>query len=399
MLVELWQRNKSDTEQKHIQQIVAFAGDGKLRGGSQCAKEVREYLARVDIEVLSRYVHQCLEKSFADSGLVLQDLINELGRRLDYEVEDGFYQGRSNTIGFDGLWRAPDGSQIIVEVKTTDTYRISLETLAKYKDKLIAENRVTTPSILIVVGRDDTGDLEAQVRGSRYAWDIRIISAEALLLLAKVKVDADDETALKMRQLLRPMEYTRLDDLVNIIYTTALDASGATESAEILENDGRGLSTNTRKYESGWEFTNAKVLDQYRDRSVAKLGERLGISFLKKTRASFWTSDRDFRCVCTVSKRYDREGQRYWYAYHPKWESWLAEAKTAYLILSCIELDFAFALPREDVLPILDKLNTTEKEDRFYWHIIIAEMPDGSYHLNLPKNSSTFDLTPYRLKL
>jgi hypothetical protein len=28
------------------------------------------------------------------SGLVLQDIINELGRRLDYQVENGLYQGR-----------------------------------------------------------------------------------------------------------------------------------------------------------------------------------------------------------------------------------------------------------------------------------------------------------------
>jgi len=35
--------------------------------------------------------------------------------------------------------------------------------------------------VLIVVGRQDTGELEAQIRGSRHAWDIRLISAEALL--------------------------------------------------------------------------------------------------------------------------------------------------------------------------------------------------------------------------
>jgi hypothetical protein len=38
-------------------------------------------------------------------------------------------------------------------------------------------------SILIVVGREDTGDLEAQIRGSRHAWDVRLISVDALLRL------------------------------------------------------------------------------------------------------------------------------------------------------------------------------------------------------------------------
>jgi hypothetical protein len=49
-------------------------------------------------------------------GFVLQDLVNEIGRRLSYDVRG--YQGVVNDIGFDGLWF--DGkNHIVVEVKTT----------------------------------------------------------------------------------------------------------------------------------------------------------------------------------------------------------------------------------------------------------------------------------------
>ena len=34
-------------------------------------------------------------------GMVLQDLINELGRRLEYSVTNGIYQGTVKTIGFE----------------------------------------------------------------------------------------------------------------------------------------------------------------------------------------------------------------------------------------------------------------------------------------------------------
>ena len=66
----------------------------------------------------------------------------------------------------------------MVEVTTTDAYRIDLETLAGYRRGLIASGQITEPesSMLIVVGRKDTGDLEAQIRGSRHAWDIRLVS-------------------------------------------------------------------------------------------------------------------------------------------------------------------------------------------------------------------------------
>jgi len=78
--------------------------------------------------------------------------------------------------------------------------------------------------MLIVVGRQDTGDLEAQVRGSRYAWDIRMISTDALLKLVKLKENAGDPaTTRKIRSVLTPMEYTRLDEMIDIMFTAAAD--------------------------------------------------------------------------------------------------------------------------------------------------------------------------------
>jgi len=77
---------------------------------------------------------------------------------------------------------------VIVEVKTTDAYRISLDTIAGYRTRLQEQDTVgKNTSILLVVGREDTGELEAQVRGSRHAWDVRLISVDALVSLVKLK--------------------------------------------------------------------------------------------------------------------------------------------------------------------------------------------------------------------
>jgi hypothetical protein len=83
-----------------------------------------------------------LESSFNKSGFVLQDIVNELGRRLEFDVESGPYQGTRRTIGFDGIWRSAGEPDLFIEVKTTDSYRISLNRLAEYKEKLVSENRV-----------------------------------------------------------------------------------------------------------------------------------------------------------------------------------------------------------------------------------------------------------------
>ena len=83
---------------------------------------------------------------------------------------------------------------------------------------------IENSSILIVVGREDTGDLESQVRGSRYAWNIRIISTDALIQLLKLKETFNDaKTILQITELLKPREYTRVDKLIDLIFETSKD--------------------------------------------------------------------------------------------------------------------------------------------------------------------------------
>lgn len=90
--------------------------------------------------------------------------------------------GKTNTTNFDGIWKESSGLHIVIEVKTSDAYRINLDTVANYRECLIRESGISeNSSILLVVGRKDTGDLEAQIRGSKHAWGTRIISAESLI--------------------------------------------------------------------------------------------------------------------------------------------------------------------------------------------------------------------------
>jgi hypothetical protein len=175
-LLALWEANPQAIKEMTIEQVVATAGDGRLRDKSDCSRELREYLSQVQSDSLAYYAEYCLSSAFTRGGMVLQDLVNEMGRRLDFKVTNGRYQGTTGEIGFDGLWKAPEGNDLIVEVKTTDAYRISLDTIAGYRTRLQEQGTVgKNASILLVVGREDTGELEAQVRGSRHAWDVRLV--------------------------------------------------------------------------------------------------------------------------------------------------------------------------------------------------------------------------------
>lgn len=414
-LIALWKSDPFSVNEFTIEQVVAAAGNGELKDGSTCSQELRAFLSEVPAPKLATYIEHCLGNSFNRSGIVLQDLVNELGRRLDYNVENGRYQGITNAVGFDGLWQSPEDTSLIVEVKTTDAYRISLDTIATYRERLRDAGRIKpSSSVLIVVGRDDTGELEAQVRGSRHAWDIRLISTEALLKLVQLKENAEEqETGLKIRSLLTPLEYTRLDRLVDVMFTTATDIEPAIAAEEKPETPAESQShagpseITTEPAEAGevrakgtWEFTDSATLQQKRTDIIGALGLSIGSPLIKRSRALYWNASHDVRVACSISKRYTkRSSYPYWYAYHPQWDEFLKEGKEGYFVLGCMDLLVAFSIPWRVVHPLLPALNTTTTDRGSYWHIHIVENPQGGYSLLLPKEGRSLPLGDYELKL
>jgi hypothetical protein len=397
-LISLWKSAPDAIAQMTIQQIVGSAGDGRLSDASDCSAELREYLRGIPSAKLERYVEQCLVSSFDKSGMVLQDLINELGRRLEYSVTDGRYQGVTNAIGFDGLWLSAEDHTIIVEVKTTDTYRISLDTIARYRNRLTETGRIVgSSSVLIVVGRQDTGELEAQ--------DIRLISADALLKLVQLKENTEgSDTGRKIRSLLTPMEYTRLDSMIDVMFTAAKDVEEATillqEEEDTLDATATTSPVPVAASKGSWQFTDSKLLQGKRDAIIEAMSARTETSYIKKSRALVWDTSHTKRFVCTLSKRYDKTpATPYWYAYHPPWHRFLQEGTDAHLLLGCMDLPFAFALPLVVLTPLLGALNATEKDGESYWHVKIGNSAPDRYSLLLPKRSDTLPIDEYRLPL
>jgi hypothetical protein len=402
-LISIFQTNPRAFDQLNIEQVVSMAGDGQLRDGSECSDELRQYLGQIATGRIAKYVEHCLNSSFTKSGIVLQDLVNELGRRLDYDVTDGRYQGVAGGIGFDGIWTAQEGQSHVVEVKTTDTYRLSLETLATYRMRLTAAKQLTmNSSILIVVGRQDTGELEAQIRGSRHAWDVRVISVEALIKLVQLKENSDaPETGLKIRSLLVPVEYTRLDRMVDVMFTTASDVESSPltqapafslDRAESV--DGR---VEVRAAKGTFQFTDPSLLQATRERIVDAVSQRENVSLVRKSRALYWNSQHDVRIACSISKRHNA-GTPYWYAFHPAWSQFLEESARSFFVLGCMDRGEAYAIPNSTLRPLLPYLNTTTKDGGTYWHIHLAER-NGGVELLVPKRGDNLSLRALALPI
>ena len=103
-LIELAKQHPAAVEKYTIRQIVGICVDGDLRDNSACSHHLREFLSLQSNDRLADYAHFCLDEGFNKSGFVLQDIVNEIGKRLGYQVQDGRYQGVANQVGFDGLW-------------------------------------------------------------------------------------------------------------------------------------------------------------------------------------------------------------------------------------------------------------------------------------------------------
>jgi hypothetical protein len=204
-LRDLWVTAPDQLRDKHVQQVIAFAGEGKLLDGAAASVEFCTFLAHVPSQILRRYAMECLSEAFPHCGLALQDVVNEVGRRLGFKVTAGRYRGVPGAIGFDGLWVLPGGHGIVIEVKKTLSYRIELNTVVTYRRRLIDDAQLSADqsSILVIVGPQDTEDLEAQIRGSRHAWDIRVVSVDALFRLLSLKEELEDpETVRRIHAIL-----------------------------------------------------------------------------------------------------------------------------------------------------------------------------------------------------
>jgi hypothetical protein len=376
-----------EIDQFSIKQVVALCGEGVLSDQSLCSQQIREYFQIAKSENLEKYLRTCLQDPFDLSGFVLQDIVNEFGRRLDYSVDNGLYRGKKNKIGFDGLWTDSTGHQIIVEVKTTDTYNISLDTIAQYRESLIAEGKIATASsILLVIGREETGSLEAQVRGSRYAWTIRIISPNALAKLVSLKEDSKPGTVAKIHDVLKPFEYTKLDRLIDIAFSVAEDASAA-----LQEEQGQDLgvqvsegSQEPKKH----DVTPAEIIEKFRNAMVEAMAQRL-VPLVKKSRALYWSTDKETRVVVAVSKQYDEaEGRHsYWYGYHSDWDEFLGGANNGLFVLGCVGRDEAYALPFSWIHSRMQYLNFTGEDEKRYGHIVLYSTDSGDLELWLNKGT------------
>lgn len=359
-LIDLWQSDKEQILQKRIDQLIAFAGEGKLCDGNRASIELRELLANVPSDVLEKWIEECLSNRFDDFGFVFQDIVNEIGKRLGMKVNPGVYRGRTGQ-GYDGIWELPDEKKILIECKCSTAYSVNLAKISNYR-KQIAREKDFLPediSILIVVGAEDTEDLEAQVRGSRYAWDIRLLGIKSLVKLLKLKETLDDpSTEKQIQEILIPQEFTRLDGIIELVFATAKDIQLEEEVDESVEN-------------SEEEVQVPKVAVNFQASILPCLEKHFGCSLVKKGRILWSSPDDSILLSCQASKEYSLSYMHFWFGLKRTTEERLAQHGNSYCVFGLGNPNRVVVLPFKFIKEHLNSLFTSPEEDGkiLHWHI------------------------------
>lgn len=384
-LAEQYKQNKTMFISKSIFQIIKWAGEGYLSDDNDTSSQFRAFLSVVKDEDLIRYAHEALEendigKSASNSqekGYALQDIVNEIGARVGFRVEYGYYRGKKNLIAYDGIWIDEANHHFIIETKTTSAYQIRLETIEKYRQHVaqIKEIEIDLCSVLIVTGNNDTSELEAQIRGSRFAWDMRIISITTLInMMALRKSIEDDEVIRKINQLLIPCEFTRLDKIIEIVYNSVMDVNN---EQKLEEKNGIDVEKKTRETIGGNDTARDEIR-KFKSKCISKLEKYLNLTMVQEAKSKYATRDKGIHLTCSVSHYHARE-KRYWFSFHTYQEKYLSQFPISFAVFGCINLGRLFIVPFNVLQPFLPNLNTTSNEDRDYYHIKIGKEVEAFY--------------------
>jgi hypothetical protein len=383
-LIDLWQTDRPQITAKRIDQLIAFAGEGELRDGNQTSTEFRSLLKIAPSDLIGRWIEESLDRRFSDFGFVVQDAVNEIGRRLGFDVEHGVYRSHANQ-GWDGLWRSPNDRAIVVESKSSTSYSIDLARIANYRGQVSPQLGIAADdvSILIVVGTEDTSNFEAQVRGSRFAWDVRLIGVTALLRLLKIKETLDDpKVARQIQDLLFPQEFTRLDSIIDLVFATA-------EDSQEKVDDEPSYYKKAGAAPSGANFHAAML---------PRLEEHFGKPFVKRSRVLWATADDELLLSCQASKKFEKGTADYWFGLKRTTRESLEKHPNAFCAFGLGSPDRVLLLPASELVARLDDCFTTLEEEGAvrHWHLRFVDTDNGAAML-IGRKGVRWDVSGYLL--
>ncbi len=194
-----------------------------------------------------------------------------------------------------------------------------------------------------------------------------------------LKQDVEDPAIIeRMHAILIPREFTKLDEIVEVVFATA---------EEIKQEDGEPDDEAPQpELQPRATFHNA---------CVSRIEDRLGQPLVKRTRATYLSADSRVAVTCAISKAYRKGSQdTFWFAFHPHQKVFLEGAQSGYVAFGCGSEDVVLLIPSSMFFKWLPEMLTTESETRFYWHVNISKDDQGII-LHRKRGAEWIDLAPF----
>ncbi|WP_145299535.1 hypothetical protein [Planctopirus ephydatiae] len=275
----------------------------------------------------------------------------------------------------------------MAESKSSTSYSIALNRISEYR-KQVAPQLGLRPediSILIVVGTEDTSEFEAQVRGSRFAWDIRILGVQALYRLLKLKEALDDpKVERQIQEILFPQEFTRLDRIIDLVFATAEDAQDFESTEEEVEVD---------------DSAPEKPRANFHAAILPRLEKHFGQPLVKRSRSQWATPDDASLVSCQVSKHFDKGNADFWFGLKRTSRETLQKHKNAFCAFGLGSPDRVVVLPMSFLAPHVDSFFTSPDKEGgiLHWHVRFVNTNTGVAML-VDRDRKQLDVTKYLLK-
>jgi hypothetical protein len=183
----------------------------------------------------------------------------------------------------------------------------------------------------------------------------------------KIRQDLDSPSVeARIREVLIPREYTRVDEIIDLVFSTAEDI--LEETPEELGGEDTSKATPSER-----ETKEQEMPVSFNLACVDKIGKFFNADLTKQSRVVFSDLDSGLTITCAVSKEYkNASGPGYWFAFHQHQLEKLSKASSGYACFGCGSAEQIAVLPLDFIKSQLEGMNQTTREDgRIYWHVQI----------------------------
>ncbi len=408
-LVERLEQNPGYILSHSLRELLSLASECAEGGDKPLTSEqFQSYLANqlITPSKLYEYVDSSLTGHISCAGYVVRDIANELGSRLGFAVDRGTGSLPSAAPSYDGVWFHRDSMAIAVDLCIGPRKPNDIRNLLELHKESVSKRKAGKPmSMLFVVGRDNTSQLENIVRNLDCAKYVRVVSLDKLAtMLLLFEASPSNRYGDRLRALLEPEDYVRIDSIIDL----AAEAPGFEKLKQSREN-----ITEVRKKDSraAPDTSSNHNGDDVLKGSNASIRAGVILAFNNKHSAqlvkgrgsqTFYSADRYGHGVCVLISRLGQgsnSGDVYWFGYSYKQNELLKNRKKGYLAFACAGKRNAgvYVIPHQVFARHMHLINQAMLHGRPRWHIHLQSL-HGQMYLKLPGHEP-LNIEEYRMEL